>query len=375
MPVDIINVPALHAAVEAALAAAPDVLRPHAPGLRAALRRVAAQHCSVRPAHRRRADPGWAQTGFDAGRPLHRFAEREAAALTEDLGDLVALLAQVARIAGPGAAEAAAFLRGLPHRRYDLSDLTEAAETVLDRARTLRLLAGRHALVRAPAEVGADGLVAIRCRSLDAVIRLGREARNCLADLERYWQRFDHGDLDLWAVREADTLVAVLAVAGTRVREAFGPGNAVVPLDRVQAVARVCARAGWTVHDGCEGLLPEYVGPILVGPLRLTVDDRVVAYAEWADAVRIDMSGGADDGADGEVAFLMDMLDGIRRPRTLALASDPVQPCADAILYGPDPRPAVAAFGIDRLRSVVAGVALGRAVPTVVQHRLMALAA
>ena len=111
--------------------------------------------------------------------------------------------------------------------------------------------------------------------------------------------------------------------------------------------------------------------------------DRIVVYAEWADAVRIDVSRGGgnghDEGGDGDreddgEALLMELLDDRGRPRILA-AFDPVRPCANANLYGPDPRQVIAAFGAARLRRIVAGVALGCVEPTVVQHRLLALAA
>lgn len=377
MPVDIVNAPALHAVVETVLDTTPDVLRPHLSGLRAALRRVARAHRSVRPARRRRADLTWAHDKFDAGHPLQRFAEREAAALAEDLGDLVALLADVARVEDPGAAEAAAFLRGLPHPQEGSDDLVDAAETLLGRARTLRLLAGRRDLVRAPGEIGTGALVATRCRSLDAVIRLGREARNCLSHVERYWQRFSDGSLDLWALRGAGGPAAVFAVSQGRIEEVFGPRNTVLGPEQVHAVAQLCARAGWVISDGCEGLLPQFAGPIRVGPLRLALGDQVAVYAEWADAVRIDMSRGNEDDEDGddEEALLAALLDQAPGPHILALAFDPARSCTDAILYGADPRPAVAAFGPARLRRIVANVALGCAVPTMVQHRLMALAA
>lgn len=381
--VDIVNAPALHAAVEGVLVAAPHVLRLHAPGMRAALRHAARGHRSVRPAHRRRADPAWAQDKFDAGLPLHRFFEREGADLAEDLDDLVALLAEMARLEGPGVGEARAFLRGLPHRRAGLRALIYDAETVLHRTETLQLLAGRRALVREPIEITGNGLVATRCRSLDAVIRLGQEARNCLADHERYWRRFAAGELDVWALRGGDGLAAVLAVSEGRVEEAFGPRNAVIGLVEAGAVARFCARMGWAIGEDCEGLLPQYAGAIRIGPLRLSLGGRVALYAEWADAVRIDLSrrhadaGGAGDNEEeeDEEPLLAALLDATPGPRILALAFDPARPCADAILYDADPRGAVTAFGAAALRRIVADVALGCAEPTVVQHRLLALAA
>ena len=78
-------------------------------------------------------------------------------------------------------------------------------------------------------------------------------------------------------------------------------------------------------------------------------------YAEWPAAVRIDLGG--------------------PKGRVLSLTFDSAKPLARALREGDDPTEAVARFGPKALRRIVARVAMAQAEPTLVQHRLLALAA
>ena len=369
---DVINAPALQTAITSALEGLPPALRSHRAGLQTYLFRAAANHSSVRRAHRRKNDPEWAKAKFAKGEILYRFAEDERQKLARDVEFLVEELKEVAALAAkpnhPLAGEIVALLRGLSHRRDDMGNLKQEVMELTCRAVRAAFRAKRHDLLRNAATVKTDGLQGTLCVSLGQIVRLGRQSQNCLAENVDYWQRFVSGALDIWALREGDRLVAVLAVERDKscVSEALGPGNVCLALEEAQRVARFCARAEWTIGARCEGLLPDFAGPILVGPLRTMIGKRVVLYAEWQHAVRIDMSPPLEEDSH---FFYAD------RNKVLTLVFDPAKPCADEILAGPDPREAVCRFGAKWLRKIVSSVALGQAAPTLVQHRLLVLAA
>lgn len=354
MPRDIINADALH---------------DHTTTLRACLRRAAEGHRSVRKAHRRKADPDWAQRKFEGGAPLHRFDEGrrgELVGLIRDQLDGLGRVAGMAAQGGPFAREAAAVLRGLPHHRGDLRSLGHQAAGLIERAGVAGLRARRHEALRPPAAVAAGPLVGTRCVSIEEVMRLGRRARNCLATRDESWRRLAEGERDYWSLREGDRLVAVLEVGrpGGEVVEALGPANATVGLRDARDVARFCEAAGLRIGAGCAGLLPGFAAEPVVAPTVVEVGGRVALYAEWPAAVRVDLGGEAGTWWGGQGPA-----------RVLALAFDPGRPLAEAILGGDDPRGAVAGFGRRRLRRIVGSVARGHATPTLVQHRLLALSA
>lgn len=368
---DIINVPALLRAVDAALEGAPPVLLDRWPGVGTWLRRAAASHDTVRRAQARKGDPAWARAKFDQGYPLYRFREQDRDELVEDLRARLADFGKVASLAAdpkrPGAQEAAAFLRGLTHRRLSLRELRDDVAVLLDRARRLSLRARTDEVLRSPADFAAGDLIGTRCGSVREIIGLGQEARNCLAENETYWEGFVSGQTDIWSLRREDRLVAVLKVqrGGACVVEAKGPGNQPIGFHDARDVALFCEASGLTISRGCEGLLPNYASPFVIEPRVVPLGQEVALYAEWPAAVRIDLSGGVE---------LLEDWDG-RTRRILALAFDPARPLAVAVLDGPDPRDAVKAFGRKALRRIVRIAAMEQVTPSLVQHRLLALAA
>ena len=367
---DIINAPALQEAIEEALSDTPPALRDYLPGLRAYLRRAAESHESIRTAHRRKSDPSWAQTKFDEGRVLYRLYARDRDDLVEDIRNQFDELVQVAVLARDKRARvqrnAASFLKSLPHRRGDIRDLGREAWRLIEQAETAALRARRHEIIRRPAHISAGPLHGTRCVSIDEVARLGRTARNCLSDNEDYWKQFASGDIDIWSLHDGNRLVAALEVkrASNEVAEAFGPSNATISLHDIREVTQFCMVAGFGIGRGCDGLLAEFATPYLVEPRVVEDGKRIAIYAEWPTAVRIDLS---------DSSSRMTIFSGLTE--TLALSFDPERRCGESALEQGDPRQSIVRFGRKRLRRIVRAIALDQTAPTLVQHRLLTLAA
>lgn len=366
---DIINAPALQDAIDEFLEGAPPALR-GLPALRAALQKGLEKHESVRKARRRKSDPDWAQRKFVEGRTLHRFFRDDLC--DWEINDLFDELAQVVEISTGGgalAAEAAAFLRRLAHSREGVDDISASAHALLRRAETAALRARRHEALRQPVDVATASLVGTKCVSIEDITRLGREARNCLADNEEYWKSFASDRTDIWSLRNGGRLVAILeARRDGRVTEVFGPRNAPIGLAAVGQVAAFCQAAELELEGAGLDLLPDFAGPPLIARRVVPLKSRIALYAEWPTAVRIDLS----DKAGDRWAFLGSQ----EGPdRTLALSFDPALSCAEMILGAADPRKVVKRFGRKQLRRIVQNIALDQAEPSLVQHRLLALAA
>ena len=367
---DIINAPALECAVDNALEAIPRNLQSRQHELRAYFCRAATGHDSVHQARRRKSDPGWALSKFDGGRTLYRFIDQEGDTLIDAIRELLEELSDVEKIAAnrqlPIAREAEALLRGIPHRKDDMRSFGRAVWNVIRRAQTAALRARSHEVLRSSAELADGNFIGIMCVSLNDIVRLGREARNCLADSEQYWERFIAGKVDIWSLRGPSGLIAVLEIEGTRVTEILGPKNTTLAVEQAHRVACFCDHVGWIIDQNCEGILSEFAGPVVVSPRHIVIGKRVAVYAEWKNAVRIDVSNKAKHNA-----FASRFGD----ENTLVLAFDSERPCADEIINGSDPRKAIKRFGTKKLRKIMREVALGHVDPTLVQHRLLALAA
>lgn len=359
---DIINAPTLKEEIDRILGNAPLALQAHFPTLRAGLRRAMETHDSVRKAHRRKSDPEWAQVKFAEGRPLFRFFPDDLHDWEiEDLLDDFARLATIAAEGGPLAREVGRFLRGLAHGRKDLGDLGGAARRLLKRRENVVLRANRHRALRQPNSVVAGSLNGVRCVSIEDIIRLGREARNCLADTQEYWKSFFEGQTDIWSLRNGDRLVAVLETdQNSTVKGVFGPANEPTGPAEAHGIARFCEVAGLSLERTDLDLLPEFAAPAVVDNRVILLGRRVAFYSEWHEAVRIDLCEGMGRS---------------RRLQTLTLAFDPRLTCAEEILCGRDRRVAIERFGRKKVRKIVQEVALSQAAPSLVQHRLLALAA
>jgi len=367
---EIINVADLQDTVDEALESAPSGLQVYLSSLRANLRRAAERHGSVRTARRRKSDPLWAQAKFDAGKALYRFDTNNRNDLIKKIVNQFDELDQVAALIqkeNPTIShDAAAYLRGLRHQNGTLDDLGKQAWTLIARSETAILRSRRYEVLRKPVHETVGPLRGVLCLSIDDVMRIGREAQNCLATCEDHWAMFALGDIDFWSIREGNRLVAILKVKRSinQVAEALGPSNATIDLRDVGNVAQFCATTGLEIGPECVGLLTEYAQPMIVKPRTIEIGRRIAVYAEWPNAVRIDLSnkGGRHVGPRGSA-------------ETLALSFDPARSCGESLLEHDLFRPAIARFGEKHVRRIVRAISLDQTIPTLVQHRLLTLVA
>jgi hypothetical protein len=187
-----------------------------------------------------------------------------------------------------------------------------------------------------------------------------------LANNGYYWEDFVAGKIDIWSICEGHQLVAVLSVkrATNQVNEARGPLNRNIALRHIHHVALFCRKARFSISTQCEGLLAEYAESPILGPRIVVLDKCIAEYAEWPNAVRIDIVGAEYPGWPMSNRYMI-----------LSVSFDSALSCAREILTGRNHQEAMREFGAKRLRKIVQNVALDEVTPTVVQHRLLALAA
>jgi|TARA_R100001369_G_scaffold91609_1_gene133406 hypothetical protein len=367
---DIINASALQNAINELLeGGTPPSLQGHLTTIRSGIHRAAEHHCSVRKARRRKGDPDWAQRKITNGHTLYRFDvgdkyfEPEIKELIRELGKVVDIASGRGVFSGP----ANAFLRGLSHtRQRDLDELLSGALKLVDQAEIAAFRAQRHEVLRDPVRIMVGPLIGSPCVSIGDVMQLGREAQNCLADNRDYWEEFRSGDYDFWSLRQEDRLIAVLKVekGENQVVEALGPSNNTIGINDVRQVATFCKEAGLRIGAKCDGLCADYAAPFQVEPTLIKIKGRFAIYAEWPTAVRIDMR---KEDASG-LAFLY-------QTKVLELSFDSQRSCVDMVFEGQNHLHEVKAFGRKELRKIVRHVAMCQTNPTLVQHRLLALAA
>lgn len=369
---EIINGAALSSAIAAALEDLPPALQPYRPTLQTYYQRSIDQHDSIRRARRRKADPGWAHQKFADGQTLYRFDESRRQDLIETIqnqfGNLLKMAVLAQDRAQPMAREAGAFLGGLAHRwDDDLEGPGRWAWNFMQCAQRAALKARRHETLREPAERLAGSLNASRCISLDAMMRLGRSAQNCLSKSSDHWEGFVFGKIDIWSLSEDAQLVAVLSVnrATNQVTEARGPHNKIIAQRHVHQVALFCRQGGWGISR-CDGLLAAYAEAPVLGPKLVVIGNTVAQYIEWPNAVRIDIGSENDDREVTEFTLS-------NPPAVLWLAFDPVVSSGGETIAVRAPRRAIAAFGKKRLRKIVESIAMSLMTLTVVQHRLLTL--
>jgi hypothetical protein len=367
---DIINAPALQNAINELLeGGTPPSLQGHITALKSCLRKAAENHCSVRKARRRKKDPAWAQQKFNDGHTLYRFNKSDEW-LDHDIKKLVEELNKVAEIALEGgvlSGPANAFLRGLSHSGHgDMDELLSSSNELVNRAEMATYRAQRHDVLRDPACIVVDGFIGSLCVSIDEIIRLGREAKNCLVDSRNYWKGFRARDHDFWAVRQGNRLIAILRVERheNRVVEALGPENRTISLNDVRQVATFCKEAGLQIGTTCDGLRAEYAAPFQVDPTPVKIKGYFAIYAEWPTAVRIDMR--KEDTSSLSI---------FHRNKVLELSFSPQRSCLDMVFEGDDHLYEVKKFGRKKIRKILGHVAMSQTEPTLVQHRLLALAA
>ncbi|WP_218141093.1 hypothetical protein [Citreimonas salinaria] len=241
-----INVGELRGVVDGVWAVHAGALAQYRAGLLAFLYRAAVEHEAVRSARIRQSDPAWAHAKAARGSRLHRFYRADSELLELDLEWLLDGLSAVAAAAcqsdHPMRNQAAAFLRGFPHRRDDIFAASYDAQRLVERAVISDLRLNRHRKLRNAAVLTAAGLVGVRCRSVADIIALGHEARNCLRWSGSYWRKFAAARIDVWALRRDGRLVAVneLDHSSGRVRSLTGPANARLPRPELRAGLRWC---------------------------------------------------------------------------------------------------------------------------------------
>lgn len=365
---DIINAPALQEKINEIIDRCPPSLQDYLPELRACFRKAVERHDSIRKARRRKNDPTWARNKFDNGHTLYRFDPRrldewEVEDVLDDLGKLAAIIPR----GGVVSDEAKAFFRGLPHQKISWEEIGRHAQDLNERAVFLALQARREQKLRPKTRVTALPLVGQRCESIKDLVRLGREAKNCLTDRKEYWEKFAANLIDIWHIRDENRLVAILEVKRNQnlVVEAQGPLNRAIEIQDVRDVALFCLKAGLTIGPSCDGLLPGYSEPFLVEPRLVEVGKQIAIYAEWPTAVRIDLS--ATRMVRGRQRF-------IGTAETLMLSFDQDKPCGASAFGENDPRLAIGVFGRKKVRKIVRAIALTQVAPSLVQHRLLALA-
>ncbi len=363
---DIINAPALQNVINKYLeGGTPPPLQGHLTTLKSSLRKAAEHHCSVHRARRRKSDPDWAQRKFTNGHTLYRFDtgdlwfELQMAQLIKELGEVADIASGGGAFSGP----ANGFLRGLSHtRQRDFDDLLSVSRELVDRTETAELRAHRYDVIRGPVNIVVGRLAGSLCVSIDNIMRLGREARNCLDDNPDYWKEFRAGDVDFWALRQDDRLIAILKVERREnlAVEALGPSNTTIGLKDVRQVAIFCKEAGLQIGTNCDGLRAEYAMPFEVSPMPVKIKGRVAIYAEWATTVRIDM-------CREDAPFY--------RNEVIELSFDPQRSCVDMVIDGQSQLHEIKTFGRKKLRKIIQHIAMCQTKPTLVQHRLLALAA
>jgi len=368
--VEIINGDALRRVVAGAIEGGPPSLAPWRRALERLLLRSAADHDSIRRARRRKADPEWAKRKFDLGQPLYRFCEDRRLFLESDIADIVDKLGKVADIAmrpdAPFAREARKVLDGLAHHRDGFLLFDTPADRLLDRMRRTALVARRHEVLRPVEEMRHAGLAGRRCTTIGEVMALGRAAGNCLRNGMEEWGAFADGDVDIWSLHRSERLLAVLEVArrgsaqGT-LSTALGPRNTKIGAADAPAVAAFCRAAGIVIRQETDLLLPEFTEPPLLGPRTVVVGRAVAVFVEWPAAVRVDIQSPTSDWRGGT--------------ERLALSFDPGRSLAEAVVAGDADIGGLDKHARKLLRKVVCAVAMEQAAPSLVQHRLLALAA
>lgn len=367
---DIINAPALRKAIDDCLADIPGPLAPYREVVVGWLHRAAPFHSDVKRAHRRKSDPAWAQAKFDAGVQLWRYVPDRNCA-TEDFRSALEDAARLAIIAAdtdPVSYQAARLLRSLAHGATRLNQLCGVAAELEHQARRDRLRRNRDLPMRSPLVLCEGNITGTRCATINDIVKLGRETRNCLNDsVDKYHFAFAQSRTDIWALRDGDRLVAVLEVSLPRnsVLQVRGPRNFSLTLDDARDVARFCRAAALKVGKTCDGLRPYYADAPLLGPVAIEVDGSVSLYAEWHEGVRIE---GYQDGDRAWMDFFLG-------ENLFELSFDLSRPLGVELATSPEPAKAAKKFGKKRLRRIVARVALNQLQPTIVQHRLLALAA
>ena len=368
---NIINAPDLHRAVDHAMVSLPGSLGAYRSDIRAYLLRASQFNETVKKARRRKNDPDWAQRAFSQGHTLYRFHDDIPEHLSWEIEGLLEDLEATAKLLSNGSSpikpEVRAFLKSLPHKTVEMSDLQKEASGLRHRAQMLELKERRHENLRPASRIERGKTTAHRCASLDEVIKLGRNAKNCLKDDEDHWKRFVRGRSDYWVLRDSRRIMAVLEVdrGCGRIREALGHDNIKIPLHDARKVVALCKEAGIRIDDPSLGLLPEFDETPLIEALPIIIGNRLATYTEWDAAVRIDITD------DDQNELLMEL----GAETTLTLSFDEATSCAQAAFEGRDPRQAVMIFGKKTLRKIMKKVALYQARPTLVQHRLLALSA
>lgn len=288
MQVNLIDTPQLRAMIDEELAGAPAALQPWLPILRRFLRRYLPEAGFARKARPRKVDPEWAQVYFARGARLDRLGRRgmeHARDFTASFLDDVADVAKIAESSDhPIKREAAALLRSLPHWRGG-SDRGRASISRIigrfsSRAHRAWLRTNRCTPFCEPAVVRAGSLTGQRCTTIEEVLRLGAEARNCLAWLNARHMRILEGQEMIWSLRSAGNLVAVLCTRPDpvpKIVELYGPHNRVGVSGYGADLAAWCEEAGLLVSRDCRILLADILPPHLIlseaDEDELTLDD------------------------------------------------------------------------------------------------------
>lgn len=295
MTLNLIDTPEFHALIDRELAAAASVLSPWLPGVRSFLRRhlLGPNHATrTRPSS---LDPEWVRTRFAQGELLHRLGKQGLRRAALDVGQMVDLLVEIASVARepghPFGPEAAALLRSLSHVRRPANGANALVIAQINafprRARTALLRARRHQPICAPETIRAGSLTGTRCTTMNEVLNLGSEARNCLASPLQRHLGIQAGEEEIWALRSPERLVAVLAIRlePRRLVELSGPDNKTGVSGHGADLADWCRAAGVMVSRRCQIRLADILPPQMTLPEAFEdPDDFEDGWEEWLEA-------------------------------------------------------------------------------------------
>lgn len=243
MSLNIIDFSVLSTAIDEALSGASE-LQPWRTQVRKPLMRTLLSGWRPTAARRRKADPDWAHRAFDRKERLYRLGDRLPEALDE-LRKLIDGLCEIARIAGdrrhPMQMGAERFFRSLNHWRPRSSDhwvyswrfetqMGPLIEKFRERADNAWCRMHKDLPFAVVKEVRAGALIGTRCTTIAEITALGRDARNCLAELHGTHSAFARREQDIWALRVEGRLIAILRttlIPDPIAVELLGPRNRV----------------------------------------------------------------------------------------------------------------------------------------------------
>ncbi|WP_146113069.1 hypothetical protein [Paracoccus yeei] len=292
MTLNLVNISDFHALIDEELAEADPVLTPWKPNARRFLRRHLLDCSHAIRVHPSGSDPEWMHERVAEGKVLHRLEKRHLRQARVNVGQMVDNLAEVAAVADdpdhPLGRQAASLLRSLPHAGRPkvgrVAPVVAQVRAFPERARNALLRTNRHKPICRPETIKAGGLTGTRCTTIREVLSLGSEARNCLASPMKRHLGIQTGEEEIWALRSANDLVAVLAIKNDprRLVELKGPDNVASVSGHGADLADWCRAIGVLVSRRCEIRLTDILPAQIALPEEFE-DEESPGMDNWFD--------------------------------------------------------------------------------------------